>query len=33
MKYSEQILENAIPAEVASVAKDLSVRFESLKRY
>ena len=32
MKYSEQILENAIPAEVASVAKDLSVRFESLKR-
>ena len=31
MKYSEQILENAIPAEVASAAKDLSVRFESLK--
>ena len=31
MKYSEQILENAIPAEVASVAKDLSVRCESLK--
>ena len=31
MKYSEQLLENAIPAEVASVAKDLSVRFESLK--
>ena len=33
MKYSEQILENAIPAEVASFAKDLSVRFESLKSF
>ena len=32
MKYSEAIVENAIPAEVASVTKDLSVRFESLKR-
>ena len=33
LKYSEQILENAIPAEVARVAKDLSVRFESLKSF
>ena len=31
MKYSEQILENAIPAEVANASKDLSVRCESLK--
>ena len=30
MEHLEQILENAIPADVASVAKDLSVRFESL---
>ena len=33
LKYSETILENAIPAEVVSVAKDLSVRFESLKSF
>ena len=33
LKYSETILENAIPAEVASVAKDLSVRLESLKSF
>ena len=31
MKYSEKLLENAIPAEVANAAKDLSVRCESLK--
>ena len=30
MENLKQILENAIPADVASVAKDLSVRFESL---
>ena len=31
MKYSETILEKAVPADVASAAKDLSVRFVSLK--
>ena len=31
IKYSEKILEKAVPADVASVAKDLSSRFESLK--
>ena len=31
IKYSEKILEKAVPADVASVSKDLSFRFESLK--
>ena len=31
IKYSEKILEKAVPADVASVSRDLSFRFESLK--
>ena len=33
IKYSEQILEYAIPTEVASVAKDLSVRIRELENF
>ena len=31
MKYSETILEKAVPAYLANVAEDLSIRFEDLK--